>query len=116
MKKIIAIAVLAGIIIALVAGFIGWNVGVKTAPKSFFTQREMSDEKNLYSIPAEVTEIHREKDLIFFVDMRGEEYAFVSDLAWEVGDEITVIFDSRGTGDLTDDIVINVNWLGEWEG
>lgn len=116
MKKIIAIAILAGIIIALVAGFIGWNIGVKTAPKSFFTQREMSGEENLYSIPAEVSEVIREKNLVFFVDMRGEEYAFVSDLAWEVGDEITVIFDSRGTGDLTDDIVINVNWLGEWEG
>lgn len=112
MKKIIAIAILAGIIIALVAGFIGYQI----APKSFFTQREMSDEDNLYSIPAEVSEVIREKNLVFFVDMRGEEYAFVSDLAWEVGDEITVIFDSRGTGDLTDDIVINVNWLGEWEG
>ena len=87
----------------------------------FFGRAVMFDEasdkvtpENLYSINAEV--IDRKGNEIFIRDLRDEIWSFDSDLAWEIGDEITVIFDTVNTDTIYDDKIISVDWIGQWEG
>ena len=71
--------------------------------------------RRLYSIPAVIVAAHRESSVISFVDLRGEEWEFKSDAAWEIGDEVTVVFSTNGTSNIYDDAVVTVDWIGQWE-
>ena len=100
------IAIITAIVLVFLALAFCFFLGQKTMEN--FTP------ENLYSINAEV--IDRKGNEIFIRDLRDEIWSFDSDLAWEIGDEMTVIFDTVNTDTIYDDKIVSVNWLGEWEG
>ena len=66
-----------------------------------------TETRNHYAIKAEVVSFSSYNDNVTVVDTDGNEWCFYGK-GYRIGDELTLEMDSKGTKDITDDMVVDV--------
>lgn len=65
---------------------------------------------NIYSAVFEVAEIDESEDIIYLVDVNGNEWIWDSVEDWQVGDIATATMNTNGTEIIYDDIIVNLRY------
>lgn len=69
--------------------------------------------EDLYAQTATVVEIHPANDTVTVRDYNGNLWQFYGTDDWHVGDICSLIFDSKGTEEIKDDVIVSARYSGD---
>lgn len=67
---------------------------------------------NIYPAVFEVVEINESEDIIYLVDVNGNEWIYEGVEDWQVGDIATAIMNNNNTEIIYDDDIIQLQYVG----
>lgn len=85
---------------------------ISVAIKIHNANRQTTPNNNLYTLQATVTEINHTTDTVTVKDPSGNLWEFSGTEDWQVNDSCTLIMDSNGTENVTDDIILSETYSG----
>ncbi|MBS4902401.1 MAG: hypothetical protein KHZ96_07955 [Coprobacillus sp.] len=88
---------------------------ISVAIKIHNANRQTTPNNNLYTLQATVTEINHTTDTVTVEDMSGNLWSFTGVEDWQVNDGCTLIMDSNGTENVTDDKILSETYNGVHE-
>ena len=103
MKKIKTISVLSVLILTIIFAKMQYTIASDK-------DNQFVKIGNIYPMSGKVLSINREKDIVNFVDSRGDLWQISETDDWEVGDTIVCIMDKNGTDEIKDDIIIDIKY------
>ena len=65
---------------------------------------------NIYPAVFEVVEINESKDIIYLVDVNGNEWIWEGAEDWEIGDFAAATMNTNGTEVIYDDIIVELRY------
>ena len=86
-----------------------YQVSSKETTPHLSTERE-PDSSNIYSLTGLVTEIDEISDTVWVEDYNGNSWGFYGCEDWMVDDCCSLLMNSKGTADITDDVIVSYRY------